>query len=205
MVIAALTIAALAAQAQDQVTYEWRRVSYQDAIVAPDRDAMRFLLDIYAKETKQTYRVKPNEDGTYMLVADNLDLNRMYPVRTIDKGAVNTPRVAKSKITEWLAAHPITVRALGDTVEVHLEQQPFEQVIFMLASSYNQEYSVSVSVVGNVVLELNRVPWETAFRHAMLQVDAYSVEVEGVTHYMNAGTNRSLSGKILKAGPASAR
>jgi type II secretory pathway component HofQ len=173
-------------------------------IVAPDRDAMRFLLDIYAKDTKQPYRVKPKEDGSYMLVADHLDVNRMLYVRTNVKSSVNAPRVARSKITEWLAAHPITVQPLGDTVEVNLEQQPFEQVIFMLASSRNQEYTVSVGVVGNVSLRLNNHPWAMAFRHAMLQVDAYSVEVEGATHYMNAGMNRTLSGKALKAEPASA-
>ncbi|MEX2243160.1 MAG: hypothetical protein WD716_04855 [Fimbriimonadaceae bacterium] len=205
MVIAVLTIAALAAQGQDQVAFEWRRIGYQDAIVAPDRDAMRFLLDIYAKETKQPYRVKPLEDGSYVLIADTLDVHRLLFVRTADKIGINSPRVARSKITDWLAAHPITVRSLGDTADVLVEQQPFEQVIFVLASSLNQEYTVSMGVVGNVVLKLDRLPWEIAFRHAMLQVDAYSLEVEGVTHYLNAGMNRALSGKALKAVPSSAR
>ena len=200
-----MTLASLALQAQSQVTYEWSRIRAQDVIVAPDRDAMRFLLDIYTEDRRQPYHVKPREDGAYLLIANSLDVSRMLDVRTMDNGEVNSPRVARSKINEWLAEHPLTVRPLDDTVEVHLEQQPFEQVIFMLASSRNQEYTVSMGVVGNVTLELNRVPWETAFRHAMIQVDAYSIELDGVTHYMSAGMNRTLGGKVLRAAPSTPR
>lgn len=205
MVIAALTIAAMAAQAQDNVTYKWSPLGFQQSIVAPDRDAMRFLLSIYTKDSRQTYIVKPIEDGSYVLVADDLPVIKMSEVRVLDKSDANSPRVSKSRIAEWLADHPITVRSLGDLVDVSLEQQPFEQVIFLLASSMKQEYSVAGNVNGNVTLILNRLPWPTVFRSAMLQVDAYSIEVDGVTHYMSAGGNRALAGKMLKAGNGSLR
>lgn len=201
MVIAALAFAAVETQSQDYVSFEWRQVRAQQTISAPDRDSMRFLLEIYVKDSKQAYIVKPNDDGSYALVAEYLPVSKMSGVRRMDKFDPNTPHVAKSKIAEWLADHPITIRSLGDLVDVRLEQQPFEQVIFMLASSMKQEYSVAMGVTGNVTLVLNRLPWPTVIRSAMMQVDAYCIEVDGVTHYVSAGGNRALAGKILKAEP----